>query len=128
MASRASSQLVGANFPSPRLPVRRRGVVSLSGEWTHCGAAWALQHRPPLFCGASAMPATRSRRPSFAKAYMAQLLRGPHMPHHVGVTVQPSLSARRRAASSVRAPAGRGAFPGVVIENSFRVVLAWCRK
>src|SRR4051794_13377238 len=68
ISSSASSQLMGANLPSPLAPVRRSGVWMRSGECTSSMSRLTLAQANPAVKGCSGSPLMRSTRPSSTSA------------------------------------------------------------
>src|SRR4051812_49971293 len=68
ISSSASSQLMGANLPSPLAPVRRSGVWRRAGECTSSASRLTLAQAKPAVKGCSGSPLMRSTRPSSTSA------------------------------------------------------------
>src|SRR5712691_2615440 len=68
ISSSAASQLIGANLPSPFLPMRRSGVVNRSGECTISASRLTLAQAKPAVKGWSGSPLMRFTRPSSTSA------------------------------------------------------------
>ena len=60
ISSSASSQLIGANLPSPLAPIRRSGVSRRSGECTSSASRLTLAQANPAVNGCSGSPSMRT--------------------------------------------------------------------
>ena len=64
ISSSAWAHEIGSKRPSPLAPVRRSGVSTRSGEWTHSCSRLTLAQAKPAVIGWSGSPWSFSRRPS----------------------------------------------------------------